>query len=220
MASPTLRSRVFSSSTGFSIAAPAALLRRDGFTRAGARPAVQRSSARAGAGLAAARAGCASTAGRCLRFRPGRAGIFPRHPDRGAKHGCGGGGERDTRAALAAPGAIDGREDGGLGVHEIVLLLRVQLDHSPGRVRIPERREDAAADTEIGVVHVDALLRAFESQGEAAKIIGHHGAVILIQRGFGSFTPLSYPSDCLILMKPYAHFAPSIGLMDLEVERR
>ena len=46
--------------------------------------------------------------------------------------------------------------------------------------------EDAATDTKIGLSHVRAFLGAFETESDAAKVVGSHGRFIVLREQRGS----------------------------------
>src|SRR5262249_54076193 len=55
-------------------------------------------------------------------------------------------------ATASAPGAVEGLKDLRLLPHELLLLVRRQLDHAPGLVR-SKSREDLAANPKIRMLH-------------------------------------------------------------------
>jgi hypothetical protein len=52
------------------------------------------------------------------------------------------------------------------------LLLRVQLDHTPSVVRIPQRSEDLSAHAEVRMCHVRAFLCLRQRECDSAKFVG------------------------------------------------
>jgi len=63
------------------------------------------------------------------------------------------------------------------------LLLGRELDHSPTFIRIAKGGEDLPTHTEVGVVHVAALLDFGQAQSEAPELIDGHG----IRPGLGLY---------------------------------
>src|SRR4051812_17793236 len=73
-----------------------------------------------------------------------------------------------------APGAFGRLEHIGRGVEIVLLLFGRELHHAPLGVRVTQRRKDLTSHAEVRMVHVRALLRLGEAQGDAAKLVGSH----------------------------------------------
>ena len=70
-------------------------------------------------------------------------------------------GEDDHGGAGGAPFAGGGAKGGGVSRHEVGLLVRRELGHSFGQIRI-ERREDLALHAKIRMPHVRTLFRTLK----------------------------------------------------------
>src|SRR2546430_15933736 len=77
-----------------------------------------------------------------------------------------------SRGTTATPAALDGREGGGPGPHEQLLLLRGELHHAPTAARIAEGRENPAGHPEVGGAHVRGLAGLRETQRDASEFGG------------------------------------------------
>ena len=83
-----------------------------------------------------------------------------------------------------APPAGYRHEQAGLLRNEIGLLLGREHQVSITLFLRCERGEDPASHAEVGSPHVRALLRAFETQGNSAKIAGIHSRRLLFLREY------------------------------------
>src|SRR6266478_3398518 len=81
----------------------------------------------------------------------------------------------DVGGAALAPNAAAGIEHVGRFFDERTLLLRGQLDHSPGFVGRAERGENFAFDAKIRMVHVLGFDSPGKSEGHLAEFVGGHG---------------------------------------------
>ncbi len=69
-------------------------------------------------------------------------------------------------------------------VHELLLLVRRELDHPVGRIGM-NRREDLPVDAEVGMPHVRPLEDILHSNRDAPEAVGSHdGAIILTHNHF------------------------------------
>jgi hypothetical protein len=78
------------------------------------------------------------------------------------------------RAALAAPGAVRGFEDFGLGRNQHLLLLRCQLHHAEPRIRIAQRGENLALHPEIRVALMRSGHRIRQAQRNLPEFLRRH----------------------------------------------
>src|SRR5438876_9443041 len=104
-----------------------------------------------------------------------RGPVAPRGDQRFTNGTLLGGPQPNVRGTTATPAALDGREGGGLGPHEQLLLLRGELHHAPTAARIAEGRENPAGHPEVGVAHVPGLAGLRETQRDASEFGGGHG---------------------------------------------
>jgi hypothetical protein len=79
------------------------------------------------------------------------------------------------RVTSRAPLALDGLEDFRCRFNEHVLFRRSKLHHAPLIVR-PDRREDLAANTKVGMPHVGVLRRLGKTQRQTSELLSSHSA--------------------------------------------
>ena len=75
--------------------------------------------------------------------------------------------QSDHCASSNSPCSIGRYECIGVGLNEVPLQLRRQLDHSPAFVGITESGENLPAHAKVGVVHVAAFLDFGQAQSHA-----------------------------------------------------
>ena len=85
-------------------------------------------------------------------------------------------------AARTSPRTILGSKYSGMIVHELMLLVRRELDHPAGRIGM-NRREDLPVDAEVRMPHVRPLEDILHSNRDTPEAVGsHYGAIILTHR--------------------------------------
>lgn len=102
-------------------------------------------------------------------------GVAPGRIDDSGQHFLAGGLKVNAGRTSTSPSALDRYKYCWIGLGEIMLLLRCELDHSPPFRGISEGGKDLSAHTKIGMVHVRAFCCLRQSKSQAAEIIGSHG---------------------------------------------
>lgn len=130
--------------------------------------------------------------------------IFGRDVAPGGEEGALEGGFPDLLQAhvgssAESPLAFDRGEGIGVGFDESGLLLRCELHHGEGLIRIGEGGEDLAADAEIGVALVALFERLGEAEGNAPKVVGGHASSGVLRQA-AYWTEETLPSCMVTLM--------------------
>ena len=86
----------------------------------------------------------------------------------------------DICGALPAPGSFHRLENARIVSNKFFLLVRPQLHHRPVLIGISEGRENFAADTKIGMMHVRRFNRFGKTQRQLAKFVWCHGVEDLL----------------------------------------
>jgi len=103
-----------------------------------------------------------------------RSSLAPGRAQRFGKRRFAGGFQIHAGCTAPSPGAFHRQENFRLGFRKIVLLLGMEVDHTPSRGGMAERGENFPADPEIGMGHVRALDRFGQGKSQAAKVVGGH----------------------------------------------
>ena len=96
-------------------------------------------------------------------------GILPRERQGLTKRFFVSGSQVDERGALFSPLALDRQERLRVFTQVRALLIGPEADHAVQSIRVAERREDAVADTEVGMPEVGAFDGALERQRNSTE---------------------------------------------------